>query len=74
MIPLDSRMSSDLSRGTGKSIGRDLDVDDEGSEQRRFKSVQSLHYNSLDYQHVHIWIDITKKAMSLQVNREHKQK
>jgi hypothetical protein len=32
LIPLDSRMSLDLPRGTGKSIGGDLDVDDEGSE------------------------------------------
>jgi hypothetical protein len=29
----DSRMSPDLPRGTGKSIGGDLDIDDEGSEQ-----------------------------------------
>jgi hypothetical protein len=27
------------SRGTGKSIGGDLDVDDEGSEQRQFEPV-----------------------------------
>jgi hypothetical protein len=31
-------MSPDLLRGTSKSIGEDLDVDDEGSEQRRFKT------------------------------------
>jgi hypothetical protein len=34
----DSRMSPDLSRGTSKSIGGDLDVDDECSEQCRFKT------------------------------------
>jgi hypothetical protein len=34
----DSRMSPDLSRGTSKSIGGDLDVDDEGSEQCRFET------------------------------------
>jgi hypothetical protein len=33
-------MSPDLSRGMGKSIGGDLDIGDEGSEQRRFESVQ----------------------------------
>jgi hypothetical protein len=33
----DSRMSLDLLRGTGNSIGGDLDVDDEGSEQRQFE-------------------------------------
>jgi hypothetical protein len=49
----DSRMSPDLPRGTGKSIGEDLDVDDEGSEQRRFEPVQSLHHGSVDYQPMH---------------------
>jgi hypothetical protein len=42
-------MSPDLLRGTGKLIGGDLEVDDEGSEQRRFKSVQSLHHGSVGY-------------------------
>jgi hypothetical protein len=53
MIPIDSMMSPDLSRGTGKSIGGDLDVDDEGSEQRRFEPVQSLYHDSVGYQLVH---------------------
>jgi hypothetical protein len=66
-------MSPDLSRGMGKSIGGDLDVDDEGFEQRRFEPVQSLHHGSVGYQPVHTQIGLTKKAMSLQVNREHKQ-
>jgi hypothetical protein len=35
--PFDSRMSPDLLRGTGKSIGGDLDVDDGGSEQLQFE-------------------------------------
>jgi hypothetical protein len=48
----DSRMSSDLPRGTGKSIGGDLDIDNEGSEQRRFEPVQSLHQGSIGYQPV----------------------
>jgi hypothetical protein len=65
-------MSPDLLRGTGKSIGGDLDVDDEGSEQYRFEPVQSLHHGFVGYQPVHTWIGIAKKAMSLQVNREHK--
>jgi hypothetical protein len=52
LIPLDSRMSHVLLRGTGKSIGGDLDVDDEGSEQRRFEPVQSLHHGSVGYQTV----------------------
>jgi hypothetical protein len=45
----DSRMSLNLLRGTGKSIGEDLDVDDEGSEQRRFEPMQSLHHGSVGY-------------------------
>jgi hypothetical protein len=50
---VDSRMSPDLPRGMGKSIGGDLDIDDEGSEQCRFKPVQSLHHGSIGYQPVH---------------------
>jgi hypothetical protein len=66
-------MSPDLPRGMGKSIGGDLDVDDESSEQHRFELVQSLHHGSIGYQPMHTRIGLTKKAMSLQVNREHKQ-
>jgi hypothetical protein len=61
-------MSPDLPRGTGKSIGGHLDVDDEGSEQCPFKPVQSLHHGSIGYQPVHARIGPTKKAMSLQAN------
>jgi hypothetical protein len=57
----------------GKSIGGDLDVDDEGSEQRRFKPVQSLHHSSIGYQPMLTQIGLAKKAMSLQENWEHKQ-
>jgi hypothetical protein len=46
-------MSPDLLRGTGKLIGEDLDVNDECSEQHRFKPVQSLHHSSVGYQPVH---------------------
>jgi hypothetical protein len=66
-------MNPDLPRGTIKSIGGDLDVDDEGSEQHRFEPVQSLHHSSVGYQPVRIRIGLAKKAMSLHVNREHKQ-
>jgi hypothetical protein len=52
MIPLDSRMSPDLPRGTGKSIGGDLHVDDKGSEQHRFEPVQSPYHGSISYQPV----------------------
>jgi hypothetical protein len=66
-------MSPDLPRGMGKSIGGDLDVNDEGSEQRRFKPVHSLHHVFVDYQPVRTRIGLAKKAMSLEENREHKQ-
>jgi hypothetical protein len=69
----DSRMSPDHPRGTGKSIGGYLDVNDEGSEQRQFEPVQSLHHGSVGYQPMHTRIGPTKKAMSLQANQEHKQ-
>jgi hypothetical protein len=67
-VPIDSRMSPDLLRGMGKSIGGDLDIDDEGSEQRWLELVQSLQHGSIGYQHVRTRIGITKKAMSLQAN------
>jgi hypothetical protein len=66
-------MSPDLPRGTGKSIGGDLDIDDEGSEQCQFEPVQSLHHGSVSYQPVHTQIGLAKKAVSLEANREHKQ-
>jgi hypothetical protein len=61
-------MSPDLLSGTGKSISGNLDVDDEGSEQRTFKPVQSLHHGSVGYQPVRTRISLAKKAMSLQAN------
>jgi hypothetical protein len=66
-------MSPDHPRGTGKSIGGYLNVDDEGFEQRQFEPVQSLHHGSVGYQPMHTRIGLTKKAMSLQENQEHKQ-
>jgi hypothetical protein len=56
----------------GKSIGGDLNVDDKGSEQRRFEPVQSLHHGFIGYQSVLTRIGLAKKAMSLQANQEHK--
>jgi hypothetical protein len=43
------RLGPDLLWGRGKSIGEDLDVDDEGSEQN-FEPLQSLHHYSVGYQ------------------------
>jgi hypothetical protein len=61
-------MSPDLLRGTGKSIGGDLDVDDEGSEQRRFEPMQSLYHDFVGYQSMYTRIGLAKKAMSLEAN------
>jgi hypothetical protein len=66
-------MSPNFPSGTIKSVGGDLNVDDEDSEQHRFEPVQSLHHASVGYQPMHTRIGLTKKATSLQVNREHKQ-
>jgi hypothetical protein len=46
---LDKKLGPNLLRGRGKSISRDLNVDDEGSEQN-FKPLQSLHHCSVGYQ------------------------
>jgi hypothetical protein len=55
LTPLDERLGPDLSRGRGRSIGGDLDVDDKGSEQN-FRPLQSLHHSlhhcSVGYQSV----------------------
>jgi hypothetical protein len=66
-------MSPDPPRGMGKLIGGVLDIDDEGSEQRLFEPMQSLHHDSVGYQPMHTQIGLAKKAMSLQVHRERKQ-
>jgi hypothetical protein len=44
---------------------RDLDINDEGSEQT-FEPLQSIHHISVAYQPMRTQIDITKKAKSLQ--------
>jgi hypothetical protein len=53
----------------GKLIGGDLDVDDEGSEQRRFEPVQSLYHDSVGYQLVPTQIGLTRKAVPASKSR-----
>jgi hypothetical protein len=72
MIPLDERMSPNLLRGRGKSIGGDLDVHNKGSEQN-VEPLQSLHHSSIGYQSMHRRIELTKKSNPSKRNREHKQ-
>jgi hypothetical protein len=48
---LDQRLVLDLLRGRGKSIGGDLDVGAESSEQM-IVTLQSLHHGSVGNQHM----------------------
>jgi hypothetical protein len=57
--------------GRGRSIGGDLDVGEEGSEQMII-TLQSLHHDFIGYQHVHTQVDLTKKAYPCKCNQEHK--
>jgi hypothetical protein len=68
----DVRLVPDLPRCRGRSIGRDLNVGEEGSEQT-IVTLQSLHHDSVGYQHVHTRVDLTKKVYPCKCNREHKQ-
>jgi hypothetical protein len=47
----DERLVPDLPLGRGKSIGGDLDVGEEVSEQI-IVTLQSLHHGSVGYQHM----------------------
>jgi hypothetical protein len=60
----DERLVPDLLRGRGRSIGGDLDVGEEGSEQT-IVTLQSLHHGSVCYQHVWTRVGLTKKAQFL---------
>jgi hypothetical protein len=66
LILLEESWGPDLAWGRGRSIGGDLDVGEEGSEQT-IVSLQSLHHGSVGYQHVHIWIGLAKKAQFLEM-------
>jgi hypothetical protein len=61
LIPLDERLVPGLPRGRGRSVGGDLDVGEEGSEQTII-TLQSLHHDSVGYQHTHTRVGLTKKA------------
>jgi hypothetical protein len=50
LIPLDEMLGPDLLRGRGRSIGGDLDIDEEGSKQTII-TLQSLHHDSVGYQY-----------------------
>jgi hypothetical protein len=67
----DERLVPDLLRDSGRSIGEDLDVGEEGSE-HTIITLQSLQYDSIGYQHVRIRVDLAKKAHPCKCNQEHK--
>jgi hypothetical protein len=60
------RLVPDLLRGRGRSIGGDLDISEEGSEQT-IVTLQSLHHGPLTR------VGLTKKTYPCKCNREHKQ-
>jgi hypothetical protein len=71
LIPLDERLVPDLPWGGGRSIGGDLDVGEEGSEQT-IVTLQSIYHGSIRYQHVQTWVNLTRKSYPNKCNREHK--
>jgi hypothetical protein len=62
----DGRLIPDLPRGRSRLVGGDLDVGEESSEQT-IVTLQSLHHGSVDYQHAHTRVGITKKVKFLQM-------
>jgi hypothetical protein len=67
MTTVDERLVPDLLRGRGKSIGRDLDVSEEGSEQT-IVTLQSLHQGSNGYQHMRTRVGLATKAYPYKCN------
>jgi hypothetical protein len=70
----DERLVPDLPRGRGKSIGGDLDIDEEGFGQNDYTttSLHSLHHGSVGYQHVCTQVGLAQKAYPYKCNREYK--
>jgi hypothetical protein len=55
-------------RRRGRSIGGDLDIDEEDSEQTII-TLQWLHHNSIGFKHAHTRVGLTKKAYPYKRNR-----
>jgi hypothetical protein len=68
----DERLVHDLPRCRDRSIGEDLDVGEEGSEQT-IVTLQSLHHDSVDYQHACTRVGLAMNVYTCKCNREHKQ-
>jgi hypothetical protein len=63
----DEGLVLDLLRSQGRSIGGDLDVGEEGSEQM-IVTLQSLRHNSIGYQHMCTRVGLAKKAYPCKCN------
>jgi hypothetical protein len=63
----DEMLVLDFLRGRGRSIGGDLDIGEEGSEQM-IVILQSLHHGFDGYQHACIQVGLTKKAYPCMCN------
>jgi hypothetical protein len=67
----DKGLVPNLPRGRGRSIGGNLDVDEEGSKQMII-TFKSLHHGSVGHQHVCKRVGLAKKAYPCKRNQEHK--
>jgi hypothetical protein len=63
----DERLVPNNLRGRGKSIGRDLDVDEKALN-KSIITLQSLHHSSVGYQHVCTQVGLAKKAYPCKCN------
>jgi hypothetical protein len=63
----DERLVPDLLRERGRSIGGDLDLGEQGSEQT-IVTLQSLHHDYVGYQHARTRVGLTMKAYPYECN------
>jgi hypothetical protein len=64
---LDERLVPDLSRDRGRSIGDNLNINEEGTEQM-IVILQSLNHDSVGYQHACTQVGLIKKAYPCKCN------
>jgi hypothetical protein len=62
----DEELVPDLLRGKGRSVGGDLNADEEGSKQT-IVTLQSLHHGFIGYQHARTEVGLAKKSKFLQM-------
>jgi hypothetical protein len=69
MGAIDERLSPDLPRGRGKSIGGDLNIDDKSSEQTS-EPLQSLNHDCVGYQLVRHELNLPRRLINTSKNEE----